>query len=166
MLKRLARRELKIGTKSAFPARFSCKQPSLSFFFLSTVVQPTHRPTHTRTALTHLSPPLDFLLPLSNQQQGTPPSLAKPNRGSPLHFLSFSSSSHKEALSPLPPINTTQATDLHLSFSFTAASTAPATPPAASSAVTASTGASLRLPASSPANSSLPSSSDAQQQPE
>ena len=167
MLKRLAKGSSKLAQNKLFLPGFP--ENSLPFlFFLSTgassdattdLLYIPHRPSHTSP------PPLDFLLPLSNPQQGTTPSLAKPNRGSPLPFLSFSSSSPKETLSHLPPINTTPATDLHLSFSFTAASTAPATPPAASSTVTASTGASLRLPASSPANSSPPSSSDAQQQP-
>ena len=166
MLKGLAKGELKVGTKEAFLPGFPANSlPSLFFFSLHRSPAPPQTHTHPNSPSSSATP-LDFLLLLSNQQQGTPFSLTKPNRGSPLHFLSFSSSSHKETLSPLPPINTTPATELHLSFSFTAASTAPATPPAASSAVTASTGASLRLPASSPANSSLPSSSDAQQQPE
>jgi len=156
MLKRLEKESSKLAQNKLFLPGFPENSLPFLFFFSppgppdATTESPLHPPTdpHTRTALTHLSPPLDFLLPLSNPPQGTTPSLAKPNRGSPLPFLSFSSSSPKETLSHLPPINTT-----------------PATPPAASSAVTASTGASLRLPASSPANSSPPSSSDAQQQP-
>jgi len=86
------------------------------------------------------------------------PSSAPKNKQRPALSLSSLSLPAAPALSPLPLINTKSAADLHLSFSFTAASTAPATPPAASSATTASTGASLRLPASSPGQqqSSIP----------
>jgi len=114
----------------------------------------------TSNAGRQLQPPppglLIFFFPSAASNKGQLP-LLQSQTGAALSLSSLSLPA-APALSPLPLINTKPAADLHLSFSFTAASQPPATPPASSSAATASTGASLRLPASSPGQqqSSIP----------
>ena len=135
------------------PAFFFFPQTSTLFLLLLAQTQPAfpvcHPPnTSSEGRQTSTVAPFFFFSPSSALKKKQRPALS----------LSSLSLPAAPALSPLPLINTKPAADLHLSFSFTAASTAPATPPAAYSAVTASTGASLRLPASSPGQqqSSIP----------
>jgi len=85
----------------------------------------TNQKTH---HLPLLSPSrLDFLFPSSSQQQGTAP-LAKPGQPSPFSLILCQQPQH----CPLSLSSTQSQRQNFHSFSFTAASTVPATPPAAS----------------------------------
>jgi len=94
MLKGLEKGSSKLAQNKLFLPGFPENSLPFLFFFSppgppnATTESPLHPPTdpHTRTALTHLSPPLDFLLPLSNPPQGTTPLSCKAKPGQPPSF--------------------------------------------------------------------------------
>jgi len=105
MLKRLREVSSKLSQNKLFLPGFPATSLFFLFFFPTKAYrnsQPLTPPkpapflpsfawpkTHQKTHHLPLLPPsrLDFLLPCSSHQQGTAPSLAKPNRGSPLLTL-------------------------------------------------------------------------------